>query len=71
MRTFKNVAIFMTGGLVTLTLLAKDLFKSSRFPREGTVEYEDDRIRVVRATVETPKEGDLKVATILYKKHSE
>lgn len=71
MRALKNVAIFMAGGLTFGILLSKGLVENVRHPREGTVEYEDDRIKVVRAGTKPPKEGVVATASILYKKHSE
>ena len=71
MKTLKNVVIFMAGGLTVATFLAKALEKDGRYPREGTVEYEDDRIKVVRCSDKPPNEGDYFMGVIVYKKHSE
>lgn len=71
MKTLKNLAIFMAGGFSFMYLYAYAHRSNSEYPREGSIEYEDDRIKVIRMSKEPAKEGDYSIATIVYKKHSE
>ena len=67
MKTLKNVTLFLAGSVTFWGLLSVAMTRNTIYPREGTVIYEDDEMKVIRMTPEKNKTVD--VATILYKKN--
>ena len=66
MKTFiKNAGLFLAGGATVLYFYGRGLAELTNRPREGTVVYEDDKIKVTRMCKEKGKKVD--VATIVYK----
>lgn len=69
MKGLKNLLIFCAGGLAYAFLMAKGMDRDTEYPREGAVEYEDDRIKVTRCGSKPPK--NISLATIVYKNKPE
>lgn len=67
--TLKNLAIFLAGGATFMYTYVKGLEANTKYPREGSVLYEDDNMKVIRMSKEKPKNIDL--ATVVYKNHKE
>ena len=64
MKTFiKNAGLFLAGGATFIYLYGKNIADLTNRPREGSVLYEDGKIKVTR--IEKSKTMDL--ATIVYK----
>ena len=65
----KTMLAFLAGGLTFAWMAAKGCNEQTKYPREGSVVYEDDQIKVTRMSKEKSKSIDL--ATITYKKQTE
>lgn len=66
MKTFiKNAGLFLAGGATALYFYGRCLDDLTNRPREGSVLYEDGKVKVTRMSKEKSKRMDL--ATILYK----
>lgn len=66
MKTFiKNAGLFLAGGATALYFYGRCLADLTERPREGSVLYEDDKIKVTRMSKEKTKKID--IATIVYK----
>ena len=66
MKTFiKNAGLFLAGGATFLHFYTKGLADLTTRPREGSVLYEDDKIKVTSMSKKRPTTFDL--ATIVYK----
>lgn len=67
MKTVKNITLFLAGATAFWLAYSAGMTRNTLHPREGTVVYEDDEMKVTRMNVERGKNVD--VATILYKNH--
>ena len=66
MKTFiKNAGLFLAGGATFMYLLSKGVTENILHPKEGTVVYEDDKMRVVNVGNKNNKLANL--AGIVYK----
>ena len=66
MKTFiKNAGLFLAGGATFMYLFSKVFAESALHPEEGTVVYEDDKMRVVNVGDKNNK--NINLAGIVYK----
>lgn len=66
MKTFiKNAGLFLAGGATFMYLYSTGLDNKTKYPREGTVLFEDEDMKIIRMSDEKSKNVDL--ATIVYK----
>lgn len=69
MKTFiKNAGLFLAGGATALYFYGRGIVELTERPRDGSVLYEDDKVKVIRLNKEKAKTMDL--ATIVYKDQS-
>lgn len=66
MKGLKNLAIFLAGGFTVLWILHEGSEMNVKHPREGSIIFENDEIRVIRNASE-PGKGSWCSATVLYK----
>lgn len=64
----RTMLAFIAGGLTFAWLLEKGYMMNTEHPREGSVVYEDDRIKVTRMSTKPSK--NLDIATITYKEQT-
>lgn len=57
MKDLKNLIIFSAGVATCVYLMAKGAELDARYPREGSIIFEDDKIKVVRVCSEPAKSG--------------
>ena len=67
MKVIKGAILFLAGVVCTSMILDKGLEKDAKRPRVGSIEFENDTIRVVRMTEGPMKKGNIAMAAILYK----
>lgn len=66
MKTFiKNAGLFLAGGATFMYLYSTGLTNKTKYPREGTVLFEDEDMKIIRMSDEKAKNVDL--ATVVYK----
>ena len=66
MKTFiKNAGLFLAGGATFMYLFSKGITENILQPKEGTVVYEDDKMRVVNVGNKNNK--NINLAGIVYK----
>lgn len=66
--SFKNMLAFVAGGLTFAWLYSKGLESETKYPREGSTVYEDDRIKVTKMSKKKGSKYD--IATITYKEQT-
>lgn len=64
----RTMLAFVAGGVTFSWLFAKGCDHNTKYPREGSVVYEDDRIKVTRMS--TTRGENLDIATITYKEQT-
>lgn len=64
----RTMLAFVAGGLTFAWLYTRGCEMNTEHPREGSVVYEDDRIKVIRMSTKPDKNMD--IATITYKKQT-
>lgn len=65
MKVLKNVAIFLAGGMSFAYFFAKGASQSLANPKEGSILYEDDNLKIVRLGSDVNTVSDL--AAVRYK----
>lgn len=70
MKGLKNLVIFVAGGMTFIYLLGKECVRDAKHPREGSIVFENDAIRVIRCTSEPAKNG-VNLAIVVNKKKEE
>ena len=65
----KTMLAFLAGGLIFMWFEAMGCADKTNYPREGSIVYEDDKIKVTRMSKEKSKKIDL--ATVTYKEQTE
>lgn len=68
MKTFlKYATTFLAGGASFAYLYARACYRDTKFPIEGTIEFEDENMKVTRMCRQKPKDDSIHMATIVYK----
>lgn len=70
MKGLKNLAIFLAGGITAACILEKGFEMDTKHPREGSIIFENDEIRVIRATCK-PSTCGWDLATVVHKNKTE
>lgn len=66
MKGLKNLVIFLAGGITVACILEKGCEMNAKHPREGSIIFENDEIRVIRTTSE-PSTCGWDLATVVHK----
>lgn len=66
MKGLKNLAIFLAGVFTVACIVEKGCEIDAKYPREGSIIFENDEIRVIR-TASKPSKCGWDLATVVYK----
>ena len=67
MKTFlKYATTFLAGGASVIYCISKNFTENTKYPREGAVVFEDDKMKITRIT-KYREENSSDIASIVYK----